>query len=233
MKCMPWIAGLVLVGIGLWASGCATPAFAPPVRFGPGHLPDPMGPEEGWAQVGLGPYPDLRGEFSVAEDLVLQTGYSGTIASPPEMANHLGSVGLRYQLQEGMFPASISGGVGAGKGGNNPGSGTRTLGEIEQGARSPGDDYYFTGGGYTGVEIGMRLTDWFGTYSDSSVMLSGSPDLPTTFWASQRLGLQFGGEDLHFSMEAGVAYLTNEVDAFILPILGLAMGGGWGETKGD
>ena len=214
----------------VWVAGCSIPTFAPPVQYGVSHLPDPMSPGEGWAQLSYSiPVTDIRGEFGLTDSLALQGGTS--MIGGVDLDNIMGSVGVSYQLLDGMFPISVNGGVGGGVGGHQDTNPVTTLGD---GPGKPvSGSAYPIGGGYTGFKVGMRVSEHFGTFSDTLVMLSGSPDLPATLWVTERLGLQFDMGPVHLSMEMGATFFNNEDGGYIFPNLGLAIGGGWGKVADE
>ena len=115
-----------------------------------------------------------------------------------------------------------------GVGGKSLPTGNTTLQEATLNPAPPGDSNW-VGAGYTGLEIGWRVVDWFGTYSESEVQLGAGDGPPSTLWLSQRLGLQFDTKHVHFIMEAGYALFTNEAEYVQFPMVGLAIGGGWGK----
>lgn len=122
----------------------------------------------------------------------------------------MGSLGLRfYPVRHPVFKLGLSVGGALGCGG------MKATGEDEDSYRagchqsSPGR---LAGGGYVGLQLGIRINWVFALYAGFRYQLTGARELPLTHWLQYGFGIQFDfprNQRVFITIESGAAHFFN------------------------
>ncbi len=209
-----WRTGFVAVSllVAVSLSGCY-PTYAPPMRMGLGRLPEALGKGRGAVQVSYAhPYvPVTEGRFAVGltPTLDLDAGLFWMLAGVEGLGSLMGSTALHWEVaRAGFFRMRLTGGVGVGRGGeyHDPETDERT-------------DPSFALGALAGLDLGFRISRYFGIYVGNRYNFSVTPQTPATHWGYHTLGLYGQVAGFYLAAESGFAYYANHMDSAFGPTI--------------
>lgn len=100
--------------------------------------------------------------------------------------------------------------------------------QLDLGVLSANSSDGFAYGAYTGVDFGYRFGKVFGLYQGNRFQFSKATSLPLTVYVLHVLGAQFDvSRHFYFSLEAGPAWLANNVNSDFFGVMSGNIGVHW------